>query len=103
MVLDLRPMRWSVAALGLGRPDVRTRLGQAAELANRPHFDGASTRHWNLGGDGDRLVEIRGLDQEEPAQLLACLRKRTVGHQPLAVADTDTGGRGRRLERGGRE
>src|SRR3989454_9539155 len=41
----------------------------------------------------DRVIEILGIDQVIAAQLFTGLRERTVGHQPLAFADPDRGGR----------
>src|SRR5947208_9287904 len=66
-----------------------------------PDLDRAAAGHGNPRRDGDRLVEIPRIDQEIAPQLLLGLRKRTVGHHPLAVAYPDAGGRGGRLERGG--
>src|SRR2546427_1849883 len=50
---------------------------------DRPDLDRAATGHRNPRGDGNRLVEIAGIDQEVAAQLLLGLRERTVGHHPL--------------------
>src|SRR5205085_11527657 len=57
----------------------------------------------NPPGDGDRLVEIPGVDQEVAAQLFARLRERAVGDEPLALADADAGRRRRGVQRGGGE
>src|SRR3989475_2183875 len=70
---------------------------------DRPDLDRAATGHRNPRGDGNRLVEIAGIDQEVAAQLLLGLRERTVGHHPFALAYPDAGRRGGRLERGGGE
>src|SRR5205823_10748546 len=66
---------------------------QVRDLDDRPDFDCAPARPRNPRGDGDRLVEIPGIDQEVAAQLFARLRERAVGHQPLALADPDAGRR----------
>ena len=60
---------------------------------HRPDFDGTHARHWNPCGDGDRLVEILDVDEHVAAELLARFRKRTVGHEPFAVAHPDAGRR----------
>src|SRR5712691_8035687 len=49
-------------------------------------FDGAHARRWNPSGDRERVVEILGLDQVIPAELLARLREGTVGQEPFLVA-----------------
>jgi hypothetical protein len=45
-------------------------------------------------------VEILDVDEHEATELLARFRKRTVGHEPFAVADPDAGRRRRRLQWG---
>ena len=67
---------------------------------HRPDLDSAHARHCTSCGDGDRLVEILDVDEHVAAELLACFRKRTVGHEPFAVAYPDAGRRRRRLQRG---
>src|SRR5436309_3785645 len=79
-------------------------IGRQIRYVNdRPDLDRAATGHGNPRGDGNRLVEIAGIDQEVAAQLLLGLRERTVGHHPFALAHPDAGRRGGRLERGGGE
>src|SRR4051794_8730521 len=84
--------------MGLAASRRRAR-GKAAELDDRPDLDRPLARRGDLPGDRDRLVEARGVDQEVAAELLAGLGERAVGHEPLAVADADAGGRRDRLER----
>src|SRR2546430_5272377 len=77
-------------------------IGRQVRYVNdRPDLDRAATGHRNPRGDGNRRVEIAGIDQEVAAQLVLGLRERTVGHHPFALAYPDAGRRGGRLERGG--
>src|SRR5438552_10709823 len=79
-------------------------IGRQVRYVNdRPDLDRAATGHGNPRRDGDRLVEIAGIDQEVAAQLLLGFRERAVGHYPFALAYPDAGRRGGRLERGGGE
>src|SRR5439155_19234487 len=68
-------------------------------LPHGPDFDGARTGQRNACGDGDGFVEILDVDEHVAAELLAGLRERPVGHEPLAVAHPDAGRRGRRVQR----
>src|SRR5437660_9188389 len=43
---------------------------QAAYLDHRTDLDGPSAGHGDPGGDGDRLVQVGGLDHEEAPELL---------------------------------
>ena len=56
--------------------------------------------HGSSCSDGDGLVAIRDLDEHVATELLACFGKRTVGHEPFAVAHPDAGRRRRRVQRG---
>src|SRR6266545_5854654 len=76
---------------------------QSRYLYDRPDFDCAPACHGNPLGDGDRLVEIPGVDQEVAAQLFARLRKRTVGDESFALAYLDAGRPRRRVQWGGSE
>src|SRR5712691_1815265 len=69
-------------------------------LHDRSDFDRAHARRWNPGGNVNSLVETPGVDQVVAAELLACLRERTVGDEPLAVAHPHAGRRRRRLQLG---
>src|SRR5262245_1587630 len=64
---------------------------QTRDLDHRTNFDCAPLRHRNPLGDGDRRVEISGVDQEVAAQLLARLRERPVGHEAFALANPHAG------------
>jgi hypothetical protein len=75
----------------------------ARSLDDLPDLDGPPARHRNPLGDGDRLVEDLGIDQEEAAKLIPRLRKRADGDEALAVAYPDAGRRRRRPQRGGRQ
>src|ERR1700687_4839374 len=66
-------------------------MRESRYLDTRPDFDGAFAGPRNPGGDAYRLVEILGVNHEEAAELLARLRKRTVGHEPLAITHPDAG------------
>src|SRR5262245_5175216 len=61
------------------------------QLADRPDLDRALTRRRNLRSDLNGLVEIRRFDQVEPRELLLRLGERAVGHEQLAIADSDRG------------
>src|SRR5260370_31646174 len=61
---------------------------------DRPHLDGTESGAGNPRGDGERGIEVLGLDQIVTAELLARFRERTIRRQGLAVADAN-GGRGR--------
>src|SRR5262249_17768564 len=65
-----------------------------AEIHRRAHLDAAVARARDAGGDRRRLVEILGVDEVEPAELLARLGEGAVGRDLLAVLDAD--GRRRR-------
>src|SRR5207302_777203 len=71
------------------------------QLDHRADLDGAPARPRDPGGDPDSLIEIPGVDQEITAELFARFRKRTVGHEPLAVAHANARRGGRRVQRGG--
>ena len=62
-------------------------------LPHRPDFDGARAGQRNSCGEGDGFVEILDVDEHVAAELLAGLRERTVGHQPLTIAHPDAGRR----------
>ena len=47
----------------------------------------------------DGLVEISGMDEKEPAKLLFCFGKRTVGRGQFFISDPYRDGRLNRLER----
>src|SRR5436309_1008548 len=68
-------------------------------LPHGPDFDGARTGQRNSCGDRNGFVEILDVDEHVAAELLAGLRERTVGHEPLAVAHPDAGRRRRRVQR----
>src|SRR5437763_15151396 len=56
------------------------------QLQDRPHLDAADARRRGLRDQGDRLVEVPGLDEGEPAQELLRPGEGTVRHEQLAVA-----------------
>src|SRR5919107_1264011 len=76
-------------------------LRQARDLHHRPDLDRAPARSRNAGGDIDRFVQIRRVDQVVAAELFARLRERTVGYQPFAVPHPDAGRRRAQVEWGG--
>src|SRR5262245_15682591 len=57
-----------------------------ADGTDRPHLDAADPGGRNLRGDLYGLVEIAGLDQVEPGELLLGLGERPVGDGYLALA-----------------
>src|SRR3954453_513300 len=87
----------------IDRPDNVLFDRQPRQLDHRTDLDRAPAGHGDPRGDVDRLVEIPGLDHEKTAQLLAGLRERAVGDQPLAAPDLDAGRQRRREERRGGE
>src|SRR5882757_8939099 len=74
------------------------RPGMTASLStidpDRPDLDRTRLGAGNARGNGDRGVEILGLDQIVAAELLPRFRERTIRRQSLAVANAH-GGRGR--------
>src|SRR5438309_2051658 len=77
-------MSWGAARLGV------------LELLDRPHLDAPEARGREPGRYRASLVDVLGLDEEEPAQLLLRLRERAVGGGQLAPPDPH---RRRRLDR----
>ena len=73
-------------------------VGQPGDLRYPPNFDGSDTRSWNPGGDLDCRVEIAGIDQEVTADLFSRLRKRTISHEGLPIANPDAGRLGCRMQ-----
>src|SRR3954466_15493249 len=88
-LLSQLPYRTFASSVGL------LALRQACDLHDRPDLDRAPAHPRDAGGDVDRLVEIRGVDQVVATELFSCLGERTVGYQPFTVAHADAG-RGRR-------
>src|SRR5262245_14464146 len=89
-----------VITSGASSPRRATRTLRRWAFPHRPDFDGAHAGHGPSCGDGDGLVAIRDIDEHVPTELLACFGKRTVGHEPFAVAHPDAGRRRRRVQRG---
>src|SRR6516225_4634370 len=82
-------------------PRARTPPGDAlgvGPLPDRANLDHPNPRRREPRGDLARLVEVLGLDEEEPAELLLGLRERAVGGGHLAAPDADGPGRAGRLE-----
>jgi hypothetical protein len=67
------------------------------DLEDRADLNRAFARCRNASGDVDGGVQVPGVDQEEPAELLPRLGEGTVGDEPPPVAHLDAGGRGNRL------
>src|SRR5580704_13705521 len=76
---------------------------QSGEFQVGPDFDRPLASSGNARGDADRRVEIRGLDEEIAAELLARFREGAVRHQPFAVADPDARRRRNGMQRRGTE
>src|SRR5439155_19862538 len=70
------------------RPRLRVR-----PFHDRPHLDAPQARGRDLRGYLDGVVQIPGLDQIEPAQLLLRLGEGPVRGERLAVLDPDGGSR----------
>src|SRR5260370_41086983 len=82
-------MSWGAARLGV------------LELLDRPHLDAPEARGREPGRHRASLVDVLGLDEEEPAELLLRLRERAVGGGHLAPADPDRPRGPRALQRVG--
>src|SRR5918998_2226324 len=76
-------------------------LRQTRDFHHRPDLDRAPTTTRYAGGNIDRFVEIRRVDEVVAAELFARLRERTVGYQPFAVPHPDAGRRRAQVEWGG--
>src|SRR5260370_14921170 len=85
---DGGPRRISTFSL---RPSPGCRSGPA-QLPDRPDLDGAAGGGGAAGGPGDRLVEIRHVDQVVAAELLLGIGVGAVEHVGPAVADPDVCG-----------
>src|SRR5215471_7774826 len=86
----------------LSRP--RRRTGHALLLGfvlERPDLHRPATGGGTLGRPVERGVQVGGLDDPEPAQLLLGLRERPVGRDHLAALRADDRGGGRRVEPAG--
>src|SRR5262245_20456968 len=71
---------------------------QTGDLENGTDLDRPFARAGNARGDGDRLVEVGRLDEEIASELLARFGERTVGDEPLAVANLHARRRRHRLQ-----
>src|SRR6266850_8411846 len=92
-------MIWCPPLISPRRPGLRRPgLGWQA-ISHRPDFDRTYTRKRTASGDGDRLVEVVDVDQHVAAEVLARLRERAIGEQPLAVTHADAGRRRRGMHR----
>jgi hypothetical protein len=60
-------------------------------LLDRPYLDTSRARGRNLRGKLDGLVQVAGVDQDEPPDLLFRLDERTVGGERHAVVDAQRG------------
>jgi hypothetical protein len=87
MVIGDSTRHWSIS----GRRGLRLRY-------KWPHFDRAFLRCRNSRCDGQRFVQIAGVDQEETAELLLGFGERAVSGQPFAIANPYRGCGGCRLE-----
>jgi hypothetical protein len=85
---------------GASSPGRATRTLRRWAFPHRPDFDGAHARHGPSCSNGDGLVATRDIDEHVATELLVCFGKRTVGHEPFAVAHPDDGRRRRRVQRG---
>jgi hypothetical protein len=79
-----------------GLPDVKIFL--ARQLHDRLRLDAAQVRRRDLRGRPDSVVQIAGLDENDPAQQLLRLGEGGVGGGHLAVPDPDDRGRVHGLE-----
>ncbi len=102
-----------VRVASTSRPDARTRVARVsvgsvtqvvrpAEVDDRSHLDGATPGGGDPGRPGDRLVEVRALEEVEAGERLLRLGVRAVGRDdvPALLADAHGGGRRGRVERG---
>src|SRR5688572_29478432 len=94
--IDVSPVRIEILLF------VQTLLPrQARYFCHWSYFDGTDACPRNPCGDADRFVEILGIDEEVPTQLLACFCERAIGHGRFAVANSNTGGLETRMQRSG--
>src|SRR5262249_34059100 len=66
---------------------------------NRPNLDSSLLGAGNTPGNVDRFIEVRRVDQEEPAELFTRLRERSVRDLTLSVTNTNAGRSRHRLQR----
>src|SRR5690606_4205484 len=114
-VATMRPCSWRKTAasaseaalidgLPLGYSAHRAHLGAALllhlrEVDHRPDLDAARLDVRELLRPLDRRVQVRGIEDVEPAQLLFRLRERPVCHLGLPATDSDGLRRGHGVER----
>src|SRR5512132_2888617 len=67
----------------------------------RPHLDGEGGRPGELAGPGEGGVQVGGLDDGEPADVLLALGEGPVGGEDLAAAGPHHRGRARRVQPAG--
>src|SRR3984885_109356 len=79
------------------------RLPGLRHVLERPDLDRAATRLGATGGDGERDIEVGGLDHPEAADLLLALGERAVGSDDLAALRTDDRGGVRREQAAGED
>src|SRR5437660_12425194 len=86
-----RTSRWAMVGSGtIGRWPPRRHTpksgsGFVSEVRERAHFDRHADATRNFRRPGQGRVEIVGIDDVEPAQVLPGLGERTIGGQDLAV------------------
>src|SRR5882672_9732460 len=88
----------SARGAALFREGVAGPSGRARHRPDGPDLDGAVTRVRDARGDADRFVEVLGLDEVVPAELLLGLGEGPVGRDGLAVPHANRGRGSRRLE-----
>lgn len=74
---------------------------QIEQVIDLSYLDGADWSAGVFGGNGNGFVLVASMDQVEAAEEFAGLSERTVGNEPFALADADTGGSGDGMQRGG--
>src|SRR5262249_47397599 len=57
------------ARCGARASETGSALGQSRQLDDRADLDGPNPSRRDPGGDGDRVVEVLGVDQVEPSEL----------------------------------
>src|ERR1700744_2045648 len=83
-----------------GRPELSRKARSVAATSTgsvrreRAHLDGGAAGHGALAGPVQGGVQVRRLDDPEPAEVLLGLGERPIGGDDLAALGPDHGGRG---------
>src|SRR5258707_14116020 len=79
--------------LGECQPRILLSRRQPRNLQYRPDFHGPLASPGNSASNADGFVEVLGIDQEIPPQVLARFGTGSVGHEPLPFPHANAGRR----------